>query len=487
MPQHNQQDAAMDATTAGAGAPSSHAVSRWFHVVPEAADAWRWCVIVFIGVLIVVTSVVMILNRGELNKDYPKWYEAGQELLHHRPLYAVEKDGTFDFMYPPASAALLAPLTLLGPWGMTAALAVFNSICWWGCAALCIWLVRARRREAAASDAGAAIDTPASGQSSTTASRNPPKGSWGYVLLGVFPVAATAANVWDCYMLGQVSVVLLLCMLGAFACLHKRWGWLAGALVGLAAAIKAFPIAAIVYLAWRRQWSAVISTILVTALLLLALPACFVGWKQSATQLDKWADGMLFQYDAKSIGQRPTRGFSWKNQSILGVGHRLLRPVDANMKPGAGASRTMFVNVVNWPFAAVSAAILAFATLLGLFYIWSMPPAEMRTVLTDNLEWGMLLVLILMLSPFSFGYFNVWLMFPFAAGVGLWLTFPDGSWPRRLLFATILLALVLYITGLPAVKSFHVLQAVGSVFWAHLVMLITMGLAMRRQWKRTLC
>jgi hypothetical protein len=426
--------------------------------------------------LTLLPIIVMVLNRNELKKDYPKWYDAGQELLHRRPLYAVGKDGTFDFMYPPAAAALLAPLTLLGPWGMTAVLAIFNSLCWWGSVWLGVWLVRGGGQKRPAKEPEAAGRKDKEGEAG--GELVPRKGSWGYVLLYAIPVLCTAAYCWDTYILGQVSVVLLICMVGAFACLRKGWQWSAGALVALAAAIKAFPIAAIVYLVWRRQWWAVLSTVLVTALLLVALPAAFVGWKQSVSQLDKWADGMVFQYDSHSIGQRPTRGFSWKNQSILGVGHRLLRHVDANMKP----RHTMFVNVVNWPFGAVTAAIVAGATALGLFYLWAMPPRKRRTGRTDCLEWGMLLVLILMLSPFSFGYFNVWLLFPFAAGVGVWLAWPERSGGRGILLGALVLALALYITGLPSVKSFNGLQAVGSIFWAHLVVLAALGWAMRREW-----
>jgi len=45
-------------------------------------------------------------------------------------------------------------------------------------------------------------------------------------------------------------------MIGMFACLKRGMQWGAGALLALAAAIKAFPIAAIVYLLGGRQWSA---------------------------------------------------------------------------------------------------------------------------------------------------------------------------------------------------------------------------------------
>ena len=107
-----------------------------------------------------------------------------------------------------------------------------------------------------------------------------------------------------------------------FACLKTRRPWLAGALLALAAAIKAFPIAAIVYLLWRRQWKAAASTLVCLAVLLLVVPAAFRGFRGNLDDVRNWTRGMLLSNDAAGIGQRPDRSYSWQNQSLLGVTHR---------------------------------------------------------------------------------------------------------------------------------------------------------------------
>ena len=43
-----------------------------------------------------------------------------------------------------------------------------------------------------------------------------------------------------------------------------------------------------------------------------------------------WSQGMLFTYDSNGIAQRPFRSYSYKNQSIMAIAHRLLRDVPAD-------------------------------------------------------------------------------------------------------------------------------------------------------------
>src|SRR5437867_2490933 len=51
---------------------------------------------------------------------------------------------------------------------------------------------------------------------------------------------------------------------------------------------------------------------------------------------------------------------------------------------------------------------------LGILFIAVMPPRAMRTAETDAIEFALLLLLMLMVTPLSFGYFYSWLMLPFA-------------------------------------------------------------------------
>ena len=123
-------------------------------------------------------------------------------------------------------------------------------------------------------------------------------------------------------------------------CWHFCWGRLpafgeggrfgAGALVATAAAIKAFPILVLGYLIYRRMWTASAATVAVLAAWLLIAPLPFRTPAQAVDDLVVWSQGMLFTYNTHGIAQRPFRSYSYKNQSIMALSHRLLRDVPAD-------------------------------------------------------------------------------------------------------------------------------------------------------------
>src|SRR5213592_3578005 len=94
--------------------------------------------------------------------------------------------------------------------------------------------------------------------------------------------------VWSSYHLGQPTLVLLALMLGAFLSLRHGQEILAGALVALAVAIKAFPLLAIFYFVYRRCWTATISLIITLVILLFLLPIPFRGWPRTVSDVRDW-------------------------------------------------------------------------------------------------------------------------------------------------------------------------------------------------------
>src|SRR5206468_249172 len=118
------------------------------------------------------------------------------------------------------------------------------------------------------------------------------------------------AFVWSSYHLGQPSLVLLALMLGAFLSLRHGRETLAGALVALAVAIKAFPLLAIFYLVYRRYWTAAISLVIALVILLFLLPIPFRGWQQTLNDARDWQRGML-RYEQGGIAK-----WNWQKEKI---------------------------------------------------------------------------------------------------------------------------------------------------------------------------
>jgi hypothetical protein len=400
----------------------------------------------------VAFSAVPLLHyfRGRSIMDYELWYDTGKHVLAGDEIFFL-RSGKYDFMYPPSCALFLASASMLGQAGLILLLVAINSAAWFSSARLAAILANGSR-----------------------------DCRMNNVWLYLIPSLLVIVYIWSSYHLGQPSLVLLALMLGASVALRAQREVSAGALIALAAAIKAFPVIAIIYLIYRRYWKAALSVVATLTFLLLILPAPFRGFERAWRDLEKWSSGML-KYDAAAVAQRPMRSYTWKNQSLVSVTNRLLRHVDAD---AASAPHTpVYVNLADLKFRTVNAIIISVALALGILFITVMPQRGMRTAESDAIEFALLLLIMLMITPLSFGYFFSWLMLPFAvitqrvlAGKGwalLWwsvpavailalaLPFPRGAQLYgNTFFATLLLFLALAVELLRCKRQSRQVQAV---------------------------
>ncbi len=392
-----------------------------------------------------VFALVPVLHclRGHSVKDYAVWYEAGQQVLHGAEVYP-DQWHKFPFMYPPPCALLLAPVSALGQMGLILTLVLVNGTAWICSILFSTYLATGKRGRA-------------------------------HVLLYAIPNLVVLAFVWGNFLLGQPSLLLLALLLGAFVSLQRKFNVLAGVLIAIAAAIKAFPILAIAYLVYRRYWIATISLILILAFLLVLAPIPFRGYALTKQDLQRWSSGMLFKYDETGVGQRLGRSNSWKNQSIWGVSNRLLRHMEYDHSYGPHIP--VYANLVDLKFSTVNRIILAVAFLFGLVFIAVMPPAPRRTPETDAIEFALLLLLMLVFTPLSFGYLFVWLLYPLTVIMQRLLA---GRGSRVLLIAT-LLAAALVSLSIP----FRIMaQTYGNTLGATLLLFIGLAIELWRLRRR---
>jgi hypothetical protein len=194
---------------------------------------------------------------------------------------------------------MLGFISVLGSTGTLLVLVFVNSASWLGSILLSIWLAvePARRR---------------------------------HPLVAIVPSLSVIVLIYNVYLLGQPNLLLLALLLGAFACIRMRRYCGAGALVATAAAIKAFPILVLGYLIYRRMWTASISTVAILTIWLFIAPLPFRSPAQVIDDFVVWSQGMVLTYNSYGIAQRPFRSYSYKNQSIMALAHRLLRDVPAD-------------------------------------------------------------------------------------------------------------------------------------------------------------
>ncbi len=386
----------------------------------------------------VVLSVSPIANNilGYWNKDYDLWFIVGWYYRHDGVIYPSD-DRPFPFMYPPTSAVLMAVISYLGKGLFVPALLLIQSGAWIGSIMLSVRLATGK------------------------ALRQDP-------LLYLVPTLCVIPCVHDMYLLGQPNLLLLCLMLAAFVGLREKRPWPAGTLIGLAAAIKAFPVMAIGYLIWRRQWKATAALLISMAVFLLVLPLPFRGPAQTWKDMTLWTNGMLLKYDEGTIAQRPERCYSFKNQSIVAVTNRLLRDIPANGE----AKDNWYVNVASLDFKSVNKILVGSALIFGLFFVAVMPPTRLRSGKTDAGEMAMLLLLILAFSPFAFNYFYVWFLYPLTVLMARWNDAVVGSRERAVLKVGLLTALAIYGASIVSVK---VTQAYGNLLLADLILLGLFG------------
>jgi hypothetical protein len=336
--------------------------------------------ILFLVCCIALTADVLvpeIWGSGK-TKDYPLWFWAGQQVLQGKDLYPSDPHAYFNFIYPPLPAVLLAIPSWFGKIPLYAGLSVLNALAWWMTAQLSHAMAGSGR-------------TP---------------GPWLFALPGF----ATVTFVFDMFDLGQPNLVLLVMMLYGFWLLQRERPVMAGGMFALATAIKVFPVAVLPYLVWRRRWKAVASLLVFLVVILFVVPAPVRGFQHNIAELKTWYQGMVGTSSEKGFGQRDEQNWSWVNQSIIAMTHRLTRPVNYNQDDPAKPPRTM--NLVDVSFKAANWLVLAVSVAIGLGFLTVMPPRARRTPRSDAEELGILFCLMTVASPLARQYYFMWLFFP---------------------------------------------------------------------------
>jgi hypothetical protein len=258
-------------------------------------------------------------------------------------------------------------------------------------------------------------------------------------------------------------------MLG-FWLLQNNRPWSSGGLFALATAIKVFPVAVLPYLVWRRQWASAASMIIFLVILLFVAPAPIRGFQHNLSELKTWYQGMVGSSSEHGFGQRDDQNWSWMNQSLISLTHRVARPVNYNQDDPAKLPATM--NLLDLDFKTANWVVAGISILIGLGFIAVMPPRSRRTPRSDAEELGILFCLMTVASPLARQYYFMWLFFPLTVLIHR-AAFDPRAAVRRGTWTLLATAGALVCLSLPIFP--HDLQAFGNNFLA--TALIVGGLA----------
>jgi Glycosyltransferase family 87 len=391
--------------------------------------------IVFLICCLVLTADVLgpeIFGHGK-TKDYPLWFWAGQQVLQGGDLYPRDPHTSFAFLYPPPAAILLAIPAFFGKIPLYLVLSLLNVVAWW---------MTAQLSNAMTGDGRIA-------------------GPW----LAALPSVAMISFTFDMFDLGQPNLVLLAVMLWGFWLLQHGRPWSSGSLFALATAIKVFPVAVLPYLVWRRQWASAASMMVFLVVLLIAIPSPIRGFQHNLVELKTWYQGMVGSSSEAGFGQRDDQNWSWMNQSLISLTHRLMRPVDYNQDNPNHAPA--YMNLLDLDFKTTNWVVLGVSALIGLGFIAVMPPASRRTPRSDAEELGILFCLMTIASPLARQYYFIWLFFPLTVLIHRAAYDPRDD-ARKATWTVLAISGVLVCLSLPAFP--HDLQAFGNNFLATALM-----------------
>jgi glycosyl transferase family 87 len=216
-------------------------------------------VILAAAIVFVVVNGANALHKGG---DAEVFFEGGRRILQHRPLY--EGSGAASgFIGPPMQALFFAPFATLADVSPAAA-----KLVWYGLNLACL---------AAGVGFWASLVRDHAGPGAE--SRRP--------LAIILPVAATLLPIQTNFEHQNMNALLLALTGGAAWLTSRARDGRAGALIGLATALKAFPALLIVHLASRGRWKGA-GAALGTAAALTLLPAIATGPAAFAADFRRW-------------------------------------------------------------------------------------------------------------------------------------------------------------------------------------------------------
>jgi hypothetical protein len=166
---------------------------------------------------------------------------------------------------------------------------------------------------------------------------------------------------------------------------------------------------------------------------------------------------MVGSSSEKGFGQRDDQNWSWVNQSIIAMTHRLVRPINYNQNEPALPARTM--NLIDVDFKTANWIVLAVSLLIGLGFIAVIPPLSRLTLRSQAEELGILFCLMTIASPLAREYYFMWLFFPITVLMHR-AAFDPRFGPRWATWALLASAGVLMLLSLPVFPT--LLQAIGN-------------------------
>ena len=226
--------------------------------ITPAQERLRRIALVFALVVAVLFGVKAIQTLYQQSSapvsDFVSYFDGAQRLRAGLPLYRPDfdfrRDQVYQYIYPPTLAVFLLPFP------------TYQSAWWaWGAFSIACWLLALA---ALLRELGDQIRL-----------RLGPVW-WPVLLAALINYPPVVSHLFW----GQTQLLLLLILTGSWWCLRRGRAGAGGALLGLAIALKMYPVVLVVPLLAQRQWRCV-TWALATAVTVMGLGFVLIGWEQT--------------------------------------------------------------------------------------------------------------------------------------------------------------------------------------------------------------
>lgn len=387
---------------------------------------------------LVVVGVAWTYERrlDEGRSAFVRWHPQVRELLAGEDVYR-----RYEYPNPPLMGLLLSPLTSLP-------------------VAVGAWLLFALKVALAALAVAWCIEA--------VAPRGPPLAApW-----AVAGIAVSLRPILSDLQHGNVNILIFFLLVAALRALQRDRDATAGALVGLAAALKITPALLLPYFAYKRWWRAC-AAFVGAAVVLSLLPALALGFEHTLALLVSYYDVMLEPFAREGA---ITQGLA-ANQSLGAVLQRYLTDIPS-LRLDSGRLRfnpvSLDVETVRMILRAVGVALLA-----ALAWVCRSPGRGLRSAT----EYALVLIAMLLVSPRSWKHHYVVMALPYLCLLA-WAARAETRWRRGLLATLVVSQLLVLSTSRDVAKvallvgveqGHHWAQALGAYLFSAVVVAVALA------------
>jgi alpha-1,2-mannosyltransferase len=272
---------------------------------------------------------------------------------------------------------------------------------------------------------------------------------------------------------GNVNLFILFLVTAGLVAFQRGRDGMAGLILGLATACKVTPALFLPYFIWKREWKIATAMTASAVLFLFPVPAMQLGWDRNLQGLESWCKVMVAPYaiDGEITSEH-------QNQSLPGFLERMLTtaPSFTEHVGGGRYEPTEYHNAFDLPPKIVPWLTKLAMGLFGLLAAWRFAaPRSDRHDVRWALEFGIVLVGMLIFSERTWKHHCVTLILPIGVILHQAIQAPSGSLTRRLLLSSLAVSTLLMLSTssgiFPGQERFAKLAEVyGAYLWMFLLL-----------------